>query len=152
MARRTSRVSIELGVQDCSRAPENRFSLQQNRFSEPFSKKIGFRGKRVNSHDLRIDSDCHTEVRESIRGVLESIHLCLILNLTFKTALESILPLRNRFLKEEECHRDDITKNEERNLAEQEIKFGSKTKEELHAYAYACYSRTSPCLDSSGHA
>ncbi|MED6163069.1 hypothetical protein PIB30_076441 [Stylosanthes scabra] len=41
-------------------------------------------------------------------------------------------------------------KNEERKLAEQETKFGSKTEEELHAYA--CYSRTSPRLDSFGHA
>ncbi|MED6161522.1 hypothetical protein PIB30_061558 [Stylosanthes scabra] len=56
MVRRTSRVSTELDVQNwlrskrferfnfailqnCSRAPENRFYLQRSRFSEPFSKK-----------------------------------------------------------------------------------------------------------------
>ncbi|MED6116049.1 hypothetical protein PIB30_096492 [Stylosanthes scabra] len=47
-------------------------------------------------------------------------------------------------------------KNEERKLAEQEKKFGSKSEEELHAYAeqdaYACYSKTYPRLSNSDHA
>ncbi|MED6163869.1 hypothetical protein PIB30_084183 [Stylosanthes scabra] len=32
-------VPLSVGIQNCSRAPENRFYLQQSRFSEPFSKK-----------------------------------------------------------------------------------------------------------------
>ncbi|MED6226714.1 hypothetical protein PIB30_106429, partial [Stylosanthes scabra] len=58
---------------------------------------------------------------------------------------------------------DKERKNEERKLVEQETKFGSKTEEELHAYAWKsthmrgrariCVQlRTSPRLDSLGHA
>ncbi|MED6201870.1 hypothetical protein PIB30_099432 [Stylosanthes scabra] len=38
-------------LQNYSRAPENRFYLQQSRFSEPFSKKNGI------SRPFRVDSD-----------------------------------------------------------------------------------------------
>ncbi|MED6117292.1 hypothetical protein PIB30_108618, partial [Stylosanthes scabra] len=38
-------------------------------------------------------------------------------------------------------------KNEERKLAEQETKFGSKTEQELHAYA--CYNKPKPRLSNS---
>ncbi|MED6163076.1 hypothetical protein PIB30_076476 [Stylosanthes scabra] len=34
-------VPLSVGIQKCSRAPGNRFYLQQSRFSEPFSKKNG---------------------------------------------------------------------------------------------------------------
>ncbi|MED6115514.1 hypothetical protein PIB30_091351 [Stylosanthes scabra] len=119
MARRTSRESIELGVQKCEAqgAMEMRgfpkYVLNSRKWFEigrnwPREQKTG----RIDSCDdllLKKFSKCfesiqsvvesiHREVRESIRGLPESIHLCLNLVLTLKTALESILPLRNRFL------------------------------------------------------
>ncbi|MED6214474.1 hypothetical protein PIB30_103455, partial [Stylosanthes scabra] len=73
MARRTSRVSIELGIQgakglrglnfanlqNCSRALVNRFYCNRVDSLSPFLRKIGFREQRIDSHDLRINSDYH---------------------------------------------------------------------------------------------
>ncbi|MED6135823.1 hypothetical protein PIB30_050251 [Stylosanthes scabra] len=73
MAQRKSRVSIELGVQGAkalralnltilqSIAELQRIDSTCNRVDSlsHFSKKIGFREQRIDSHDLRIDSDYH---------------------------------------------------------------------------------------------
>ncbi|MED6149941.1 hypothetical protein PIB30_067402 [Stylosanthes scabra] len=57
---------------NCSRAPENRFYLQQSRFSEPFPKKKGI-SRRIDSDALRVDSILEMVWKRARESIRESI-------------------------------------------------------------------------------
>ncbi|MED6136794.1 hypothetical protein PIB30_059125 [Stylosanthes scabra] len=106
---------------ECSTAPGNRFYLQQSRFSEPFSKENGIsKPFRVDSDDgpfLKKISKCFESIprkgtSESIRGFQNRFTSVQDLKLTFENYLRVDSFSSESILKEEECHRDDITSAE----------------------------------------